>query len=221
MEFPSTLFYDCLRLKRNKMSDKLYLYPLWIRIWHGFNAIFILTLIVTGISMQYSNPNYPIISFKASVLLHNAAGIGLAISYLFYFIMHRFSPNRKHYRIEWKGWGNRIIIQMKYYLFGIFKGAPTPFPVSTNSKFNPLQKITYLMIMFIAMPVLIITGLALLFPETIVSNVAGIGGTLLTALLHSIIGFAISVFLIIHVYFCTIGSTMTSNFKSIINGWHE
>ena len=203
------------------MAERLYLYPLWIRIWHGFNALFILTLIITGISMQYSNPEVPLIPFKTSVLLHNTAGIGITIFYLFYFIVHRFSANRKHYRIEWKGWGKRIMQQMRYYIFGVFKKQDSPFKVTSEAKFNPLQKVTYLIVMFMVVPVLIITGLGLMFPEVIVNNVAGIGGTLLTALLHSFMGFIVLVFLVIHVYFCTMGSTMTANFKSIINGWHE
>ena len=28
------------------MSEKIYFYPVWIRIWHGLNAIFIILLIL-------------------------------------------------------------------------------------------------------------------------------------------------------------------------------
>ncbi|MCX6259522.1 MAG: cytochrome b/b6 domain-containing protein, partial [Bacteroidia bacterium] len=33
----------------------MYLYPAWIRLWHLFNALLIIVLIVTGISMQYTD----------------------------------------------------------------------------------------------------------------------------------------------------------------------
>jgi thiosulfate reductase cytochrome b subunit len=203
------------------MAERLYLYPLWLRVWHAFNAIFILVLIVTGVSMQFSDPAYPFISFKTSVTLHNIAGVGLTIAYAFYFIVHRFSANRKFYRIEWIGFGERIMKQTRYYLYGIFNGESCPFPVNKDSKFNPLQKVAYLVTMFMVVPCLIITGLALLFPESIIDNVGGVGGTLLTALLHTVCGFFVAMFLVIHLYFCTMGTTYVSNFKSMINGWHE
>ena len=36
-------------------SEKIYFYPVWLRIWHGFNALGIITLILTGVSMQSTN----------------------------------------------------------------------------------------------------------------------------------------------------------------------
>ena len=48
------------------MENKLYLYPGLIRIWHLLNALLIITLIISGLSMQYSDPlkpfNYPKVS---------------------------------------------------------------------------------------------------------------------------------------------------------------
>jgi thiosulfate reductase cytochrome b subunit len=66
-----------------------------------------------------------------------------------------------------------------------------------------------------------ITGWALLFPETIILNVFGYSGILLTSLLHVIMGFVISIFLLIHLYFITFGHTLTSSMKSMLNGYHS
>jgi len=63
--------------------------------------------------------------------------------------------------------------------------------------------------------------LALMFPEVIIDDIYGIGGTLLTALVHVSAGFFASLFLIIHLYFATMGASLISNFKSIVNGYHE
>jgi len=49
----------------------------------------------------------------------------------------------------------------------------------------------------------------------------GVSGLHLTDLFHIFIGFLISVFMFIHIYFCTIGKTPLSNFKGMINGYHE
>ena len=53
------------------MSKKVYLYPVWIRIWHLANAILFLILILSGLCMQYSNPQYPVIRFDIAVAMHN------------------------------------------------------------------------------------------------------------------------------------------------------
>lgn len=203
------------------MSEKLYLYPLWIRIWHWTNALMFLVLIVTGLSMQYSSPDYPLIRFDIAVSLHNISGVIVIISYLYFVIVNRFSRNRQYYRFYRKGFFGRLKKQFMYYTVGIFKNEPPPFPVTETSKFNPMQKFSYLMVMYLGVPGLIITGVALLYPEIIIPNVGGISGIHMTDLVHIIVGYVLSVFMVIHVYFCTIGATTTSNFKSMMNGWHE
>jgi len=70
------------------------------------------------------------------------------------------------------------------------------------------------------MPILIISGLALLYPEVIIFNIFGISGIHLTDLVHVSSGFLLSIFMIIHIYFCTFGKTAFSNFKGMINGYH-
>ena len=84
-----------------------------------------------------------------------------------------------------------------------------------------MQKFSYLMVMYIGMPGLIITGIALLYPEINIQSVGGLSGIHLTDLVHLITGFTLSVFMVVHVYFCTIGSTPLSNFKSMFTGWHD
>lgn len=203
------------------MSGKLYLYPIWVRIWHALNAVFFLVLLISGLSMQYSNPDVPLLPFNLAVTSHNIAGVGLIVLYLCFLFIFSFSSNRKHYKIEFKGLLQRLIIQMKFYTFGVFKGEKPPFPTLEEAKFNPLQQVTYVVVLFILLPVLIITGLPLMFPEVIIDNFFGIGGTLLTALVHASAGFLASIFLIIHLYFATMGASFFSNYKSIVNGYHE
>lgn len=203
------------------MSEKLYLYPLWIRIWHWTNALMFLVLIVTGLSMQYSSPDYPMIRFDWAVSMHNISGVIVIISYLYFIIVNRFSRNRKYYQFIRKGFLDRLMKQFIYYTIGIFKNEQPPFPITEERKFNPMQKFSYLIVMYLGMPALIVTGIALLYPEIIIPNVGGLSGIHLTDLVHIITGFGLSVFMAIHVYFCTIGATTTSNFKSMMNGWHE
>ena len=104
---------------------------------------------------------------------------------------------------------------------GMFHGMKAPFPISEKRKFNPLQKYIYIIVMYMAVPIVIITGTALLFPEIIIDKVYTFSGVFVTAILHSAMGFFISIFLVIHLYIASIGKSPLENFKSIVNGWHQ
>jgi thiosulfate reductase cytochrome b subunit len=203
------------------MSEKVYHYPIWIRLWHWINALLCLILIFTGISMQFSGSSHPIIPFDFSVKFHNVSAILLTINYLFFLIANWLTFNNRFYKIPKKGYIGMILVQFRYYSFRVFVGENVPFPINSNRKFNPLQQLSYVIIMYGCMPFIFITGWAMLFPDIIIHNIFGISGLFLTDLLHIINGFLISIFLIVHVYFCTMGSTVFSIFKSMINGWSE
>lgn len=204
------------------MSNKrLYLYPVWLRIWHVINAISIILLGITGISMQFTNLESPLIRFNSAISMHNFIGVVIIISYAFFFIAGILTGNTKHYKLKLKGLIDRLYKQGKYYVFGYLKGEPKPFHISEEEKFNPLQKVSYVGTMYMLVPVVIITGVALLFPEMIIEKFYNMSGIRLTTFFHSIAGFFILIFLIIHLYVITIGKHPLKNFKSIITGYHE
>jgi thiosulfate reductase cytochrome b subunit len=201
------------------MAKLSYHYPLIIRIWHGLNALLILLLIATGISMYYVDPDRRLIEFSLAVQMHNISGILLSFSYLIFFIGNIITGNRKYYKMPLKGIGERLIKQSRYYAFGMFKGEKKPYPITEERKFNPLQKLFYVIIMYVGVPLVIVSGWGLLFPESIIEAMFGVSGVLITVLVHVAMGFFISLFLVIHIYVSTIGHTRSANFKSIINGY--
>ncbi|MGE5357314.1 MAG: cytochrome b/b6 domain-containing protein [Deltaproteobacteria bacterium] len=203
------------------MNDRIYIYPLVIRIWHFVNAIMILLLIVTGVSLQYSDLEFAIIRFDYSVTIHNIAGVILAIDYLLFFVTNIVTGNYKHYKIKFKKYPKKLWRQFYYYSAGIFKGYDPPYQVTENRKFNPLQQFSYVLVMYVFMPILVLSGFVLLFPEVVPNKIFGYGGIMIADFFHVINGFFATVFLFVHVYFCTIGKNPASSFKSIINGWHE
>lgn len=206
---------------KNNYSKGLYLYPVWVRIWHLINALLIVGLVITGINLQFSGEAKTFIKFDLAVSLHNLLGILLAVNYVFFFIGNLLTKNKRHYKIQIKGIVGGLKKQALYYAVGIFKHEEHPFPISENSKFNPLQHISYVFVMYLFVPIVIFSGFGLFFPESIVEKVFGFSGLFLTDLLHIITGFVISIFLIIHIYICTIGHSISANFKSMITGWHE
>lgn len=203
------------------MGQKIYLYPSWVRLWHLFNALLCLILIITGMSLQYSETGSGLIPFKTSVTVHNICGVILSFSYLFYFLGNIFTLNGRHYRLEPIGLLKRLWKQFYYYAFGYFKKDKPPFPISRLMKFNPLQKVAYTVIMYVFMPILVLTGWGMLFPEIIFDEFLGVSMFRVTDLLHILVAFIVSLFLIIHIYFSTMGHTPTAHFKSIITGYHE
>lgn len=200
-------------------SNKIYFYPIWLRIWHGLNAVGIIILIITGISMQSIESSF--INFNTAVSLHNIAGGVVTLSYFIFFIGNMVTNNSQFYIVKPKGFLKRPIKQAQYYIWGMFQGMKAPYPLSEKRKFNPLQKYFYIIVMYLAVPFVIISGIALLFPEIIIENVYNYSGIFITAIFHSALGFFISIFLIIHLYVASIGKSPIENFKSIITGWHH
>lgn len=196
-----------------------YHYPMIIRLWHLLNAIFILILIITGLSMHYSDPENPFILFASAVRMHNICGICLSVSYFIFIIGNIVSGNGKHYKIKLPGLGPAIMHQLKFYLIGYIRKDKTPFPATEERKFNPLQALTYALVMYAGVPLIALTGWFLLFPGTIPEKIFGVSGILLVDILHIITGFLITVFLFAHIYLCTVDSQPGNNFRAILTGW--
>ncbi len=200
----------------------MYLYPIWVRLWHFINAVLILILIITGFSMIFAGSDTPSLTsgFAKAVRWHNTAAIILIISYLGFIIGNIISGNGKYYRIKKDDINTGIGRQLKYFFYGMYKNKKQPFPVTIENKFNPLQKLTYLLIMYFALPLLIISGIILLIPDmTIIKNL-GPGMFILIDIIHIILGLLILLFLIIHIYSCTIGAKTLSLFRGIITGYY-
>ena len=172
--------------------------------------------------MQYSNPQYPMIRFDIAVTLHNVSGIILTANYLLVIFGNMFTRNGFYYRMRWRYLRKEIPRQAYYYLFGIFRGDEPPFPINSRRKFNPLQKVAYFSVIYILMPLIFITGWALMFPGMIFfEKIFGLSTLLFTDLLHIVVGFVLSLFLVVHVYLCTIGKPFGSHFRAMLSGWHH
>jgi len=201
-------------------ENKIYFYPMWLRIWHGINAFGIIILIITGISMN-SGFKESLINFRLSVQLHNIVGALVSLNYLLFIFGNMFTNNKKFYIVKPRNFLKRPMKQAYYYAWGMFHGMKAPYPLSEKRKFNPLQKYFYLMVMYVAVPLVIASGIGLMFPELIFDDIYNVSGVLITAVTHSAMGFFISIFLIIHLYVASIGKSPIENFKSIISGWHH
>ncbi len=196
-------------------------YPLWLRAWHWTNAAFFVALIVSGLALHYASPANTILPFQTARIIHNFTGIALSVAYLVFLLGNIFTPNGKHYIPKRAELTEGLWVQLKYYLVGIFRGDPHPYHHSDEQKFNPIQKLTYLGIMYLAAPVVIATGIVLLFPEVMPRQIWNMSGVLPVAVLHSAIGFFLSLFLVGHIYLASTGETIAANSEAMFTGYRS
>lgn len=203
------------------MSERIYLLPLWIRVWHWTNALLIITLAVTGISLHFADPKLPLVEFSLAARIHDITGIALVAAYAFFAIANIVTGNWWQYVPKPPGVIDRCVKQARWYVWGIFRGEPHPFPVTRENNFNTLQSLIYWSIMYLAMPLLLVTGLIFLFPEFAPDRLFGLDGLLPVAVLHYLAGTVIVMFMIAHIYLGSTGNTVLSMYKTMITGWHE
>lgn len=172
--------------------------------------------------MQYTDKEgyVLLVGFARAVKWHNIAAMIITFNYVSFVAGNILTDNGRYYRIRKKDFLRDLLKQLKYYGWGMFKGEKHPFPVTLERKFNPLQKLTYVLAMYVAFPLLIISGFGLLFPETVINRFLGMSGLIMTDILHITMGFCLSLFMVVHIYTCTLGAKPTSLFKSIISGFH-
>lgn len=203
------------------MTNREYLIAPWIRIWHWTNALLILTLGITGMSLHFASPDLPLIDFALSVRIHNTAGVLLIIAYVFFVIANIVTGNWWQFVPKPPGIMQRILVQARWYAIGIFRDEPHPHEPSKEEHFNALQAITYWKVMYLLMPVILITGLIYLYPEFAPDRLFGFDGLLPIAMTHFLAASAILLFMLSHIYLGTTGKTVGQMFKMMFTGWHE
>jgi len=201
---------------------KIYIHPLPVRIWHWTNAIGFVLLILTGLQIRYRDL-IGIASFEASVRIHNFVGFVLMGSYLLWLVFYLTSDKIKNYQMELspKKFYTTAIKQALYYGYGIFRGKENPHHTSAYTKFNPLQKLTYDLIMLLVVPIQFITGLFLWDVQRFAGAVAALGGVRTVDTVHVLLFIFFSAFLPVHAYLATLGHTPGAHFKAMFTGYEE
>ncbi len=186
-----------------------YLYSLAIRRWHWGNALLFVLLLVSGLCGHFSLGPVALM-----VQLHTWCGFALVVFWLGFVAINATTGNGRHYRVQPKGLVERCWRQTRFYLYGIMKGESHPFTATQENKFNPLQQLAYLAIMYLLLPLLIITGLLALYPQMV-----GTAPDILV--LHMALAVVGLLFICAHIYLCTLGDTPGQIFRGMIDGYHR
>ena len=174
-------------------------------------------LIITGILLHW--PEHFGGWFQWAVTVHNWFGAALVVAFLVWLVYNLATGRIRHY-IPRKGEiPEGLITQARFYGYGIFKHEPHPYAPTEDNKFNPLQKIAYLKFQVLLMPILLITGILYMYPESFKGIINAFGGMAVLGTVHLILAALFAAFLVAHLYLATTGETILENFKAIIFGY--
>lgn len=192
---------------------KVYLYKRFERFWHWTQTVLIFWLMITGFEIHGS---YKLFGYGFAVTWHNNAAWAFLILIIFAIFWHittdawrNYLPTRKNFKA-----------QLDYYLMGIFRNAPHPVRKRTLSKLNPLQRLVYLGLKILVIPVMVISGFLYLYFNYPIQGFE-LSSLESVAIVHTLGAYLLITFVIVHIYLITTGRTITSNLKAMITGWEE
>jgi thiosulfate reductase cytochrome b subunit len=197
----------------NKMEN-IYLYTRYERFWHWLQTAIIILLLLTGFEVH---DTFTLMGFQTAVELHNWVGIAWLILFAF-FVFWLFTTG------EWRQYvptTRKMLSVVRYYAYGIFRGEPHPVPKRKDAKHNPLQRLVYLALAAVLLPIQMASGLLYWG----YNSWSGWGLSWLSleavALIHLAGGFALLSFVIVHIYMITTGHTVFAHTRAMITGWEE
>ncbi len=202
------------------MGKREILHPLVVRICHWVHAVCIVVLIFTGFQMRFTEA-LKMFSFEGSVKVHNFCGFLVLFTFFilgaYYVLTGKFQKVYLPRSEDLK----KVPIYANYYFIRYFFGEPHPFTPKPDDKFNSLQKIIYFMLMFLLLPLQILTGLFLWDPLTFKEVINFLGGIKVIAAVHLLLAYTFFAFVIAHIYLATLGHTFFSHFKAMILGYED
>lgn len=203
-------------------NGELYINPLPVRIWHWLHAMGFVTLILTGFQIRYTNL-LNLMSFETAVRTHNWVAFAVIGNYFVWLGFYLFSDKITVYHPELnpRKFFEKAFAQMRYYGYGIFRGERSPHKVLPYDKFNPMQSITYQIVMLMILPVQFFTGIMMWDIKRFESWIEALGGIEVIDTVHVLIFIFFISFTLIHAYMGALGHTPVSHFKEMFTGYED
>ena len=198
----------------NGKMKNIYLYARFERLWHWLQTILIVILLLTGFEVHGT---YSLFGFGSAVEVHDFVGLTWLIAFAFFAFWIITTGEWRQYIPTTK----KMISVVRYYMYGIFRGDPHPVPKRKEAKHNPLQRIVYLILAAILLPVQMVTGFLYWGYNSWVDWGLPWLSLEVVALIHLAGAFAILSFVVVHVYMITTGHTIFAHTRAMITGWEE
>ncbi len=200
------------------MTDKkmvnIYLYSRYERFWHWLQSTLIIVLLITGFEVHGT---FSLFGFRPSVDVHNFLGLTWLILFAFFVFWLFTTGEFKQYIPTTR----KMLSVVRYYSYGIFRGETHPVPKRRDAKHNPLQRLVYLSLAALLLPVQMASGF--LYWGYNSWQAWGLEWLSLPiiAVVHTAGAFAILSFLVVHFYMITTGHNVSTHTKAMITGWEE
>jgi len=225
MTFIGIAVHGALRLiftrrlrKVHPATELVHIYEPYERFWHWLQAAAIIILIITGAIIHW--PGWVgTTSFTKLVITHNVVAAILVANALLSIIWHVASGAIRSYIPRPRGFFDQAVQQTLFYVKGIFQGEPHPFEKDVRHKMNPLQQMTYVVILNVLLPLQMLTGIVIWGAQHWSSVTASLGGLGFLLPIHSLIAWLFASFVILHVYLTTTGATPLAAIRAMISGW--
>jgi thiosulfate reductase cytochrome b subunit len=181
--------------------------PLWIRVSHWLITLPFLLLVLTGVVLHFTVPGIAVMPYALATTMHDWAGIALSIVYGLFLLTILITGYWRNYVPRHRGFWGRIREQVAAYTpWTATAKAKAPAPsVAGEPRFNVLQQIAYLIVVFAVLPLLVVTGLVYLYPEYAPDKVLEFGGVWPIALAHVVAGALGTGYVMVHAYMATMG----------------
>lgn len=169
-----------------------------------------LVLVVSGIVLTYSGSEFALMDYKLATDLHDITGIALAVIYGVFLVLVVVTGYWRKYVRRWHGQFRRLHRQLSHVANWSPPASGQRFRESTRLEaMQPLmfllQQLLYLTAIAVLLPLLIVTGLFYLYPETAPETVMGFSGLWPMAMAHYVAGLLGTVFILFHIYISTMG----------------
>lgn len=194
---------------------RVYLYRRFERFWHWAQALLVIGLAITGFDLHFES--IALLSFEQADDLHRTFAWAFVVLIAFAIFWHfttgewrQYLPTRKYLKE-----------MVTFYITGIFRNTPHPHRRTRLTKLNPLQRLAYLGLKLLIIPVLVTTGFLYYF----YNDWPAIGLDWLPlgaiATIHTAAAYLMMAFMFAHIYLTTTGETPSAHIRAMITGWEE
>jgi thiosulfate reductase cytochrome b subunit len=197
------------------------LYTLHERIWHWLQAALMSLLIVSGLAIHYPDRLRFLGPMGLAITWHTWLGAFLILNAFLGAFYHLTAEKYHHFLPKMDDFTGAAVRQARFYLYGIFKGERHPLETDPRRKLNPLQKITYLVLLNILIPFQIVTGVLMWGADRWANLFDRVGGLWLLGPAHTLGAYLFLAFLIGHLYLATTGPTPGALLRAIVTGRSE
>jgi len=202
--------------------EQVYINPLPVRIWHWINALGFVLLVLTGVQLRYLDL-FQLMTFEMAVKLHNWVGFIVIGNYFIWLGYYLLSDRISNYHpvLDAQTFFRNFFLQLRYYSYGIFKGEHSPHHVQPYDKFNPMQRMTYQLVMMVAVPIQFITGFMLWNVKGFQGWIEMVGGIRVVDTIHVLLFIFFVSFIMVHAYMGALGQKRSTHFKEMFTGYEE